>query len=206
MTDLTETSTFTAGVVQLETTDPVLGGPGGKANEQAQSLVNRTKYLKDQLDGAVADIAALESDVADLEAAVGGSEEYFEDFVLTLGSWTNTGAFTIERNLFTLPARHRIVSVHQHITAAWARGAANGVSLYVTVGITGSNSKFFGTSYNLSPTTVDVGVTSTSWDRAAEHATNTTQITASLVGGSFNPHSFVTGGSVTLRLRIVKDE
>jgi hypothetical protein len=37
-------------VYQLETTDLVLGGAGQTANRQAQSLVNRTQYLKDKLD------------------------------------------------------------------------------------------------------------------------------------------------------------
>lgn len=46
MANLSETATFEAGVYQIETTDPVLGGPGGIANIQAQQLANRTKYLK----------------------------------------------------------------------------------------------------------------------------------------------------------------
>lgn len=50
MANLTETSTFTAGVYQLETTDPVLGGPGGISNAQAQALANRTLYLKDAIE------------------------------------------------------------------------------------------------------------------------------------------------------------
>ena len=37
-------------VYQLETTDLVLGGPGQVANRQAQSLVNRTQYLKDKFE------------------------------------------------------------------------------------------------------------------------------------------------------------
>ena len=35
-------------VYQIETTDPVLGGAGGIANLQAQSLTNRTEWLKEQ--------------------------------------------------------------------------------------------------------------------------------------------------------------
>lgn len=50
MTNLAETSVFEAGIYQLETADPVLGGPGGIANRQAQLLANRTKYLKDKTD------------------------------------------------------------------------------------------------------------------------------------------------------------
>jgi len=36
-------------VYQLETTDPVVGGPGGLANAQAQALLNRTEFLKAEL-------------------------------------------------------------------------------------------------------------------------------------------------------------
>ena len=34
------------GIYQLETTDPVLGGPNGIANRQAKELAARTQYLK----------------------------------------------------------------------------------------------------------------------------------------------------------------
>lgn len=51
MTDLTESSTFEPGVFRLETSTPALGGVGGPLNAQAQSLANRTRYLKDQTDG-----------------------------------------------------------------------------------------------------------------------------------------------------------
>lgn len=50
MANLIETSTFEAGIYQLETSDPVLGGPGGISNLQPQQLANRTRFLKDQLD------------------------------------------------------------------------------------------------------------------------------------------------------------
>lgn len=49
MTNLTEVSQFASGVTRLETTDLALGGPGGKANEQAQLLTNRTRFLKDSI-------------------------------------------------------------------------------------------------------------------------------------------------------------
>jgi microcystin-dependent protein len=50
MTNLTETATYEAGIYQLETTDPVVGGPNGIDNLQAKQLANRTKYLKAQVD------------------------------------------------------------------------------------------------------------------------------------------------------------
>ena len=37
---------WSAGIYQLETTDPVLGGPNGIANRQAKELAARTQYLK----------------------------------------------------------------------------------------------------------------------------------------------------------------
>lgn len=55
MTNLTENPVYETGIYQLETTDPVLGGPpgfnlgepvAGHANAQAQQLANRTAYLK----------------------------------------------------------------------------------------------------------------------------------------------------------------
>lgn len=52
MTVLTPASTFDD-VYQLETTDPVTGGPGGVANRQAQALLNRTLYLKNALAAAL---------------------------------------------------------------------------------------------------------------------------------------------------------
>lgn len=47
MAALQETATFDAEVYQLETVDPVLGGPNGKSNLQGKALANRTKYLNE---------------------------------------------------------------------------------------------------------------------------------------------------------------
>jgi len=59
MANLEESAVWTPGVYQLETTDPVLGGPvqpepatGGIANRAAQALANRTAYLKSRLEEA----------------------------------------------------------------------------------------------------------------------------------------------------------
>lgn len=46
-----EISNFDSGVYQIEVNDPVLGGLGGVANAPLLNLANRTKYLKDTLDG-----------------------------------------------------------------------------------------------------------------------------------------------------------
>lgn len=49
MADLPELNEWAAGIYQLETSDPVLGGPEGIDNLQAKQLASRTKWLKDQL-------------------------------------------------------------------------------------------------------------------------------------------------------------
>lgn len=53
MANLPETPDYPAGVYQLETSDPVLGGPGGIANRQAEQLVNRTSWLKAKIDAFI---------------------------------------------------------------------------------------------------------------------------------------------------------
>ncbi|MGU5527531.1 gp53-like domain-containing protein [Aeromonas caviae] len=50
MANLSETPNYDSGIYQIETTDPVLGGPTGIANAQAKSLANRTAFLKRQID------------------------------------------------------------------------------------------------------------------------------------------------------------
>ncbi|MGL5632241.1 MAG: phage tail protein, partial [Azovibrio sp.] len=53
MANLTETPAWVNGIYQLETSDPVLGGPEGIDNLQAKQLANRTGFLKKQIDDAV---------------------------------------------------------------------------------------------------------------------------------------------------------
>lgn len=48
MATLNESAVWEDGIYQLETSDPVLGGPGGIANRQAEQLANRTLFLKEQ--------------------------------------------------------------------------------------------------------------------------------------------------------------
>jgi len=47
MATLPESLGFVDGIYQLETTDPVEGGPEGIANQQGKQLASRTKWLKD---------------------------------------------------------------------------------------------------------------------------------------------------------------
>ena len=42
MANVSETSTWEGGIYQIETSDPVLGGPNGIANVQAKQLAIRT--------------------------------------------------------------------------------------------------------------------------------------------------------------------
>lgn len=50
MANLPEISEFTAGIFQLETSTPALGGVNGPANSQAKALANRTLWLKEQIE------------------------------------------------------------------------------------------------------------------------------------------------------------
>lgn len=62
MSNLPETPDYPAGIYQLETSDPVLAGPGGIDNLQATQLGNRTAWLKAKID------AFLDGTVAVLKA------------------------------------------------------------------------------------------------------------------------------------------
>lgn len=50
MSNLNELVQYEPGIYQLETTDPVLGGPDGIDNLQGKQLANRTAYLKKHVD------------------------------------------------------------------------------------------------------------------------------------------------------------
>ncbi|WP_244135834.1 gp53-like domain-containing protein [Burkholderia vietnamiensis] len=69
MTNLVETDRWEDGVYQLETSDPVVGGPEGIDNLQAKQLANRTRYLK-------AAIEARQSDFDGHVAAVDPHPQY----------------------------------------------------------------------------------------------------------------------------------
>ena len=59
MANLIETNRWEAGIYQLETSDPVMGGPNGIDNRAPRELANRTLWLKTELAKAVAQIGAL---------------------------------------------------------------------------------------------------------------------------------------------------
>lgn len=92
MANLSETENYEDGVYQLELTDPVVGGPGGIANRQAEQLANRTAWLKKEIadaldalnaantaigDLAVADISGLQAALTALDNDIGGKEPAF---------------------------------------------------------------------------------------------------------------------------------
>ncbi len=60
MPNLTETAQWEAGIYQLETTDPVVGGPDGVDNLPHKALANRTQYLKQQVETVGGNLAAHE--------------------------------------------------------------------------------------------------------------------------------------------------
>lgn len=59
MADLPEKNEWTTGVYQLETSDPVLGGPEGIDNLQGKQLANRTRWLKDQIERIISGVTSI---------------------------------------------------------------------------------------------------------------------------------------------------
>lgn len=59
MANLNESPVWVAGIYQLEQTDPVVAGPDGIDNLQAKQLANRTSFLKQGLEAAQQDLAAI---------------------------------------------------------------------------------------------------------------------------------------------------
>ncbi|AIA72763.1 putative bacteriophage tail fiber protein [Pectobacterium atrosepticum SCRI1043] len=57
MANLPEQKTWIDGIYQLETSDPVVGGPGGISNRQAEQLASRTTYLKSEQEKTGNDLA-----------------------------------------------------------------------------------------------------------------------------------------------------
>lgn len=58
MANLKETATWEAGIFQIETTTPALGGEDGPVNTAPRQLANRTQYLKTQTDALNKAVAA----------------------------------------------------------------------------------------------------------------------------------------------------
>lgn len=75
MANLTELSQYDAGVYQIETTDPVLGGPDGTANAQGKALANRTKWLKDQVEALGDGKQPLDATLTAIAGLVGAADK-----------------------------------------------------------------------------------------------------------------------------------
>ncbi|MBG6241330.1 MAG: hypothetical protein EKE20_04935, partial [Candidatus Symbiopectobacterium sp. Dall1.0] len=58
MSYLKESPAWEDGIYQIETSDPVLGGPEGITNRPPRELANRTAWLKQQLEGTQAALEA----------------------------------------------------------------------------------------------------------------------------------------------------
>lgn len=85
MANVTESPTWEGGVYQIETTDPVLGGPLGIANVQAKQLANRTQYLKeraDVVDAAKGAYPSLAERMAAVEASTASLGPDMQDAVM----------------------------------------------------------------------------------------------------------------------------
>lgn len=70
MADLNELAEWTPGIYQLETDDPVQGGPDGIDNLQAKQLANRTAYLKALVETQTAGKQPLDATLTALAALV----------------------------------------------------------------------------------------------------------------------------------------
>lgn len=70
MANLIEVPGWEAGIYQLETTDPVEGGPAGVTNTPPRQLANRTAWLKQQVEGLGADKQPLDGTLTALAALV----------------------------------------------------------------------------------------------------------------------------------------
>ena len=101
MTNLIETPVYEAGIFQLETTTPVIGGQpaivagnpvAGHSNAQALQLANRTAYLKEQVDDLDVEIVRFYS-LAQY-GGIGDGVFNNETALLALGAAT-TGVITI---------------------------------------------------------------------------------------------------------------
>lgn len=90
MANLPETAQWEAGVYQLETTDPVQGGPDGIDNQQAKQLANRTAYLKQLIEGLDAGTYS----IAEVDAAIAALVAVDEDLQSQINTKTDQATET----------------------------------------------------------------------------------------------------------------
>lgn len=145
MANLQETSTWEAGIYQLETSDPVMGGENGIDNRAPRQLANRTLWLKNELArqiGAVnsGKLGKTENAVSAAKLATARNIAMTGD-----GSWNvnfdglqnTTGTMTLAKsgvtagsyNSVTVDAKGCVIrglnQTHGLVTATTATGTAN---------------------------------------------------------------------------------
>lgn len=111
MANLSEELVWKDGIYQLETTDPVQGGPDGIDNQQAKELASRTQYLKTQVElrattvtvnaliaAAVDSILGSSPETLDtlneLAAALGDDPNFSATLTALIGTKLDTSSFT----------------------------------------------------------------------------------------------------------------
>lgn len=104
MANVTESAVWDAGVYQLETTDPVAGGPSGIDNTPHKNLANRTAYLKAHVDAiesgasVPAGLATTAVMAAADTATLNSAKSYADGLVV--GLWDDRGSFDASVNTF----------------------------------------------------------------------------------------------------------
>ena len=76
MANLNESAVWVDGIYQIETSDPVMGGPNGIANKQAGQIGNRTQWLKNKIAEEVAAIGTSKANKASTLAGYGITNAY----------------------------------------------------------------------------------------------------------------------------------
>ncbi|KVP87686.1 hypothetical protein WJ96_01615 [Burkholderia ubonensis] len=98
MTDLVESSTWSPGIRQFETSDPVEGGPDGIDNVPLRQLANRTRFLKDAQDALAeaknpypqyATIVQMQDAIKALVASAPGALDTLNELAAALGNDPN---------------------------------------------------------------------------------------------------------------------
>ena len=145
MANLQETSTWEAGIYQLETSDPVMGGENGIDNRAPRQLANRTLWLKNELARQIGLVN--NGKLGKTENAVSATKlQTARNIAMTGdGSWNvnfdglqnTTGTMTLAKsgvtagsyNSVTVDAKGRVTrglnQTHGLVTATTAQGTAN---------------------------------------------------------------------------------
>lgn len=107
MANLTESSEYTEGIYQLETTTPALGGPPnlgaglGLMNVQAQQLAGRTGWLKAQVESLLSSLTSVTSGITAANANANARAPATRS-IATAGLATGGGDLTANRTI-TVP-------------------------------------------------------------------------------------------------------